>query len=135
MAMLSQEVNRLLGSALLDPALLKCILGYERARGLQGFNLQPAEHDAILKSHAHTLTELSRELTMVCGLRDVAADTDAVVDQFYQSARIGVRRTSIHMETVAQRIINSLPGQYGYQPSSAEGAATTVKYAEFQAVS
>ena len=131
MAMLSKEVNRFLGSALLDPSMLKCIFGGERAQVLQDFSLQPAERNAILASQARTLTELSRELIMSCAHRDVTAEREAILNRFYQSAHIGSKRASIHMETVAQRVIDTLPSQ----PSTADSVVAAEKFVKCQAVS
>ena len=110
MAMLSHEINRFLGNALLDPALLKCIFSNERARALQGFNLGPEERSTILASHARSLSELSRELTLTCATPDMA-DVNAGIDRFYQSLHTNVNQPAVHMESIAQRILNTLPAQ------------------------
>jgi hypothetical protein len=130
MAILSQEVNRFLGNALLDPSLLKSILSGERARALQGFNLQPTECTTILLSQARTLPELSRELTVSCGLQNRVMETDVVIDRFYKSVHAGTKRTPIHMEAVAQSIINALPAQ-----PVADGVTAAEKYANILAAS
>ncbi len=127
--MMSQEVNRLLGHALLDPALLNGIFSSDRAQVLQGYDLQPAEQYAILTSKAGSLAELSRELVSVCGTPDALAETDAAIDRFYQSLHAGTHRPALHsaisMEAVAQRIINTLPGL----------PAAAISYADIQAAS
>jgi len=129
MAMLSQEVNRFLGSALLDPMFTKRLFSSERAGALQGFNFQPSERKTILTSQACTLQELSRELTAVCAIQDAAAECDAAVDRFYQSVHPGAKRAPIHMDVVAQRIISSLTSH-----QVAEGVPAE-KYAKFQIAS
>lgn len=129
MAILSQEVNRFLGSVLLDPMLTKCLFSNDRASALHGFNFQPSERKTILTSQARTLQELSRELASACAIQDVAAEYDAAVDRFYQSVHPGAKRTPIHMEAVAQRIINSLPGH------QAANGVVAEKFAKFQIAS
>lgn len=130
MTILGSEVNRFLGNALLDPSLLTSFFSGERSQALQNFNLQPSERKAILTSKAGTLVELSRDLTTTCGLKDTFAETNAVIDQFYQSIHMGARQAPIRMDLVAQRILNSLPGQ-----PVAEGVAAVDKFIEFQAAS
>ncbi|HEY3288489.1 MAG TPA: hypothetical protein VGK87_00025 [Anaerolineae bacterium] len=130
MMTLSLEVNRFLGSVLLDPTLMKSFFSNDRARAMQGFNFQPAERHAIMVSHARTLHELSHELSSSCGKVDIHAESDAAIDRFYQSVHPGTKRTPIHMEAVAQRVINSLPGQ-----QAAERAAAAEKFAKIQIAS
>lgn len=84
MAMLSLEVNRFLGSALMDSDFLKRVFSAERAVALQGFKLSPHERSTILASQAHTLPELSRELTATLAIADIA-DTDARISQLIDS--------------------------------------------------
>jgi hypothetical protein len=62
---LSYEMNRLLGSAALDPELSASILGTRRADALQAYALSPQEAQAILISRASTLPELATELCAV----------------------------------------------------------------------
>ncbi len=84
MAILSMELNRLLGSALLEPELLRRVLSAERSLVLQGYKLSTKERSALLASQAHTLTELSRELTATLSTADIA-DVDAQVDLLMQA--------------------------------------------------
>lgn len=130
MAMLSQEVNRFLGNALLDPILLKTFFSNERARAMQGFNFQPSEQKTILASQACTLHELSRELTAACTVHDAAAESEAAIERFYRSMHPGAKRTTIHMEAIAQRVINQLPGQ-----PAADRAVAAEKFAKIQIAS
>ena len=62
MATLSYEMNRLLGSAALDPEFSAHILGSRRADAIRSFALSPQEAQAILLSRASTLPELAAEL-------------------------------------------------------------------------
>ncbi len=61
-ATLSYEMNRLLGSAALDPELSANILGTRRADALQAYALSPQEVQVVLMSRASTLPELATEL-------------------------------------------------------------------------
>ncbi len=129
MAMLSYEINRFLGNALLDPALLKCIFSNERARALQGYNLGAEERSTILASHARSLSELSRELTLACATPDMA-DTNAGIDKFYQSLHANDRQPAVHMESIARRILDTLPAQQSF-----DAVAETEKFAKLKAAS
>ena len=62
MADLSPEVNRLLGTALLDPDWCRQLLGPARLLAIQGFALTPAERRAILTSPATCLHELAADI-------------------------------------------------------------------------
>ncbi len=84
MAMLSLEVNRLLGSALLDPDFLRRVFSAERAVALQSFGLSSQERSAILASQARTLKDLSRELMAKLATADMA-DADAGVGVLMQA--------------------------------------------------
>lgn len=109
MAMLSLEVNRFLGNALLDPELLKRVFSTDRAVALQGFKLSPEERSTILASRAHSLPELSRELTGTLAKADMA-DTDARIELLKESLP---SRTPPPMDVhvYVQRAINALTSQ------------------------
>jgi hypothetical protein len=106
MAMLSLELNRLLGTAMLDSDFLRRVLSAERAVALQGFKLSPEERSTILASQACTLTELSRELTGTLARADIA-DADAKIDQLKQALPL---RSAAPMDIHAyvQRAVNTI---------------------------
>ena len=109
MAMLSLELNRFLGNALLDPSFLKRVLSAERALALQGFKLSPEERSTILASQANTLTELSRDLTATLAKDDIA-DTDAKIDRVMRA--LPLRRTPpMDVHTYVQRAVNAITSQ------------------------
>jgi hypothetical protein len=87
MSMLSLEVNRLLGSALLDPDFVKHIFSADRAMVLQGFRLSPEERSIILASRANSFPELSRELTGTLATAD-QADIDARIELLKESLSV-----------------------------------------------
>ena len=62
MAALSIEMNRLLGSALLDPYLQARIFGEARADVLKGYALSQQEFALVMDSKAHTLTDLAMDI-------------------------------------------------------------------------
>ncbi len=106
MAMLSLELNRLLGCALLDPDFLRRVLSAERSVALQAFKLSPKERSTILASRANTLTELSRELTATLASADMA-DADARVDLLMQA--LPSRSTpSMDVHTYVQRAVDAI---------------------------
>ena len=63
MSALSAEVNRLLGTALLDPDWCCRLLGEDRSQLIQGFALTQAEYVTIQKSSATSLHELVKDIT------------------------------------------------------------------------
>lgn len=109
MAMLSLELNRFLGNAMLDPDFLKRVFSAERAIALQGFKLSPEERSTILASQAGTLTELSRELTATLAITDIA-DTDKKIDLLIQALPL---RSSAQMDvhTYVRRAVNAITSQ------------------------
>ena len=62
MAALSIEMNRLLGSALLDPILQGRIFSEGRADVLKGFSLSPHEYTVVMDSTARTLSDLASDV-------------------------------------------------------------------------
>jgi hypothetical protein len=103
MTMLSPEVNRFLGRALLDPEMAKHIFNNERQVALKDFNLLPEERATILASKAQTLAELSHELLAALAV-PAPADVDAEVETLQQSLRIPGRPISIRrVQAMAQR--------------------------------
>ena len=109
MAMLSLEVNRFLGHALLDPEFHKRIFSTDRAIVLQGFKLSPEERSTILASQAHSLPELSRELTGTLAKADMA-DTDARIEWLKES--LPLRNTPpMDVHVYVQRAINAITSQ------------------------
>lgn len=108
MAMLSPEMNRFLGCALLEPRMWQSIIGGDRASAMQSFNLRPEERSRILISKAKTLPELSRELAAEFALPD-AADAEAEIDHFYQSLHPSTATSIASYQGIVQRAINALP--------------------------
>jgi hypothetical protein len=109
MAMLSLELNRLLGNAMLDPDFLRRVLSAERAVALQGFKLSSEERSTILASQACTLTDLSRELTGTLAKADIA-DADTKIDLLKQALPL---RSAPPMDIHAyvQRAVNTITSQ------------------------
>jgi hypothetical protein len=108
MAMLSPELNRFLGCALLDASMWQSIIGGNRVNVIQSFDLQPEERSRILTSTARTLPELSRELASEFALPD-AADAEAEIDHFYQFLHQGATTSVASYQGIVQRAINGLP--------------------------
>jgi hypothetical protein len=108
MAMLSPEMNRFLGCALLDSRMLQNIFSGDRFTTMQRFDLQPEERSRILASKAKTLPELSRELTAEFAVADVA-DAEAEIDHFYQSLHPSTTMSLANIHSIVQRAINTLP--------------------------
>jgi len=111
--MLSTEVNRLLGHALLDPGLLKAIFSPERATALQAFNLRPDERAAILASSARTLRQLSEGLLLTLSPHAQADAPEFDVTTLYQSIKsIDQGAESVsgwHVQSAVQRVMAGLP--------------------------
>jgi hypothetical protein len=108
MAMLSPEMNRFLGYALLDSRMLQSILSGDRITALQHFDLRPEEKSRILASKARTLPELSRDLTTEFAMPDMA-DAEAQIDHFYQSLHPSTNISLANIQSIVQRAINALP--------------------------
>jgi hypothetical protein len=109
MAMLSLEVNRFLGNALLDPDFLKHIFSADRAMVLQGFKLSPEERSTILASRANSLSELSQELTGTLAKAD-AADTDARIEWLKESLAVRSNPT-MDIHAYVQQTVNAITSQ------------------------
>jgi ribosome biogenesis GTPase A len=105
MAMLSLEVNRFLGNALLDPELMKRIFSVDRVMALQGFKLTPEERSTILASQAHSLPELSQELSGTLAKADIA-DTDARIEWLKES--LSLRSSPMDVYAYAQQKVNAI---------------------------
>lgn len=109
MAMLSPEIDRFLGQALLDAALARHVFSVERAKALSGYNLLPEVSATIMASKAHTLPELARELWAAFAV-SVPADAEGEVERFYQTVHathasdkpISIRQ----VQAIAQKVIN-----------------------------
>ena len=108
MAMLSSEMNRFLGCALLDSRMLHSIFSGDRIKVLQGFNLLPEERSKILSSQAKTLPELSCELATALATPDMA-DAEAEIDRFYMSLHPASVTSFARIQGIVQRAINALP--------------------------
>jgi hypothetical protein len=111
MAMLNPEINRFLGHALLDPELLKCVFGGDRAVALKQYNLRPEERATILASHARSLPDLSRELVAAFSTPD-EADADAEVERLTRSLHTKGKPAAGHIHSTIQRAINAVPSQH-----------------------
>lgn len=64
---LSREVNRLLGDALLDAGMRQQLLGPDRASALSGYKLTRTERRAVLGSKARSLSELACDCATALG--------------------------------------------------------------------
>ena len=104
MAMLSPEINRFLGHALLDPTLVKRIFSADRASALLDYNLLPEVSAMIMTSKACSLPELARELLATfAGSPSAEMETDT--EKFYQSVHnkpVSVRQ----VQAIAKKVIN-----------------------------
>lgn len=105
--MLTQELNRFLGYALLDPRLMRQIFGGNRASAVSQFDLNPTERMLILSSTAQTLSELSRELCDTFARAD-AADADARIGQVYQQLQIPEYPSAARIRASVQHAISRL---------------------------
>jgi hypothetical protein len=107
MAMLSIELNRFLGTALLDPRVMRQVFGSNRTVALQGFGFTPSETAAILSSKAQSLADLSGELTAKFAQPD-GADADMQVEYAYQSLHLHERPATAQFQKMVQRVIGAL---------------------------
>lgn len=105
--MLTQELNRFLGYALIDPSLMRQIFSSNRASAVSQYNLTPAERMLILSSTAQTLTELSRELCDTCARAD-AADADIGIRRIYQKLQVPEYESAARINASVQRAIGRL---------------------------
>jgi hypothetical protein len=106
-AMLTQELNRFLGHALLDTSLARQIFGGNRASAVSQYDLTPAECRLILSSTAQTLTELSRELCDTF-VRADAADVDVCIGRMYQKLQVPEYPSTARIHASVQRAIGRL---------------------------
>jgi hypothetical protein len=60
----SHEINRLLGTALLDPDFQARVLSKQRVELLDQFELSRDERRAVLQSEARTLRDLAKDLSI-----------------------------------------------------------------------
>ena len=110
MALLSTELNRFLGKALLDPRLLQQILNGNRAAAMQDFGFTPVECQAILQSKAHSITDLARELSSSFASPDVN-DAETQVERVYQNLQLRERPITAHYQKIVQRAIGALDAE------------------------
>jgi hypothetical protein len=121
--MLTHELNRFLGHALLDPGLMRQIFNGNRSSAVSQYDLTPAERMLVLSSTAQTLTELSRELCDTCAHAD-AADADIQIGQIYQKLQVPEYASAARIHASVQRAIGRLdnaPAQHqaaGYRMAS-----------------
>jgi hypothetical protein len=110
MAMLSMELNRFLGKALLDPSMLQQILNGNRAAAMQDFGFAPSECQAILQSKAHSLADLSRELS-VAFAKPETSDAETQVERVYQTLQLRERPITGQYQKIVQRALNALDAE------------------------
>lgn len=110
MALLSMELNRFLGKALLDPRLSHQILNGNRAAAMQDFGFAPGEFRAILQSKARSLADLSRELSAVFASPDTA-DAEMQVERVYQTLQLRKRPIAAQYQKIVQRAIGALDAE------------------------
>ena len=118
MAVLSIEMNRFLGKALIDPRLLQQVLNGNRVAAMQGFSFAPAEYHAIMSSKAKSIVDLSRELCAKVML-PAAADAEMEVERAYQTLQLRERPMAAQYQKVVQRALDA----YGIEPQQAEAVS------------
>ncbi len=110
MTIMSMELNRFLGKALLDPYLLRQIFNGNRAAAVQDFGFALGECQAILSSQARSLADLSRELSTAFARPD-AADAEMEVERMYQALQLRERPITAQYHKVVQRAIGALDAE------------------------